>query len=99
MFKSAVLLYKSADIKVKSLQFLIKCIDFNLLAHPNLKIGKNGNAPIHRWGFMFFFQKFMTLIHTSHIGYIGNANIIKLVTSMTHLNVCNYFNGNDHFDS
>ena len=32
------------------------------LAHPNLKIGKNGNAPIHRGGFHLFFQKIITLI-------------------------------------
>ena len=39
--------------------------------HPNIKIGKNGNAPIHRRGFHVFFQKFMTLIHTSQTGYYG----------------------------
>ena len=44
---------------------------WDFLAHPNVKMGKNGNAPIYRRGFHVFFQKFMTLIHTSQTGYYG----------------------------
>ena len=55
------------------------------LTHPNIKIGKNGNAPIHRRGFHVFFQKFMTLIHTSQTGYHGFSHLgpsvsLKFVT-------------------